>query len=71
MFICDFGNVNNFLSVIIQHFSCMLEFTAVEPLSVNEFPYLCDELAGPFEYRFFASCVSEIILLCTCKGFRN
>ena len=41
----------------------------VDPLSVDKFPYLCDELAAPFESRFFASYVSEIRLLCTCEGF--
>ena len=49
----------------------MLEFTAVGPLVVNEFSDLCDELAGPFDSRFFASYVSEIRLLCMCEGFRN
>ena len=71
MFIYDLSVKDQFLGVIIQKLSYMIEFTAVETFSINEFPYLCDELAGPFEYRFFASCVSEIILLCTCKGFRN
>ena len=43
----------------------------VEPLAVDYFSDLCDELAGPFEYRFFASDVSEIFLLCACEGCRN
>ena len=47
----------------------MIKFTVVEPLAVNDFPDLCDELAGSFESHFFASCVSEIRLLCTCEGF--
>ena len=47
MFICDFGVKDNFLSVITQRFSCVIDFTAVDPLAVNEFPDLCDELAGP------------------------
>ena len=47
----------------------MLEFTALEPLEVKEFPYLCYELTGPFDSPFFASYVSGIRLLCTCEGF--
>ena len=43
----------------------------VEPMALNESPDLCDELAGPFGLRSFASYMCEIILLCTCKGFRN
>ena len=71
VFIYHFGLENQFLGVIIQRFSCVLEFTAVDPLDVNEFRDLCDELAGPIESRFFAYYVSEIRLLCTCEGFRN
>ena len=71
MFICDFGIEDQFLGVIIQRFSCVLEFTTVEPLAVNECLDLCDELAGPFESPFFASYLSEILLLCTCKGFEG
>ena len=52
MFIDHFGVENQFLGVIIQRFSCVLEFTAVDPLDVNEFRDLCDELAGPIESRF-------------------
>ena len=52
MFICDIGFEDQFLGVIIQRFSCVLEFTKVEPLAVNEFPYLCGELAGPFKSHF-------------------
>ena len=48
MFVCDFGVEDQFLGVIVQCFSCVLEFTAGEPLSVYDFPYLCDDLAGPF-----------------------
>ena len=58
MFIFDLGVEDQFPGVIIQRFSCVVEFTAVEPLAVNEFPDLCDELACPFGSRFFASCVS-------------
>ena len=57
--------------MIFQHFSFVFEFTAAEPLAVYDFPDLCDELAGPFGLRSFASYMCEIILLCTCKGFRN
>ena len=71
MFACDFGVNDQIFGVIIQRFSRMLEFTVVEPLAVDEFPYFCDELAGPFESCFSASYVSEICLLCTCEGFRN
>ena len=52
MFICDFYVKDQFLGVIIQRFSCVLEFTAVDTLSVNEFIYLWDEFACPFESRF-------------------
>ena len=48
VFVCDFGVEDQFLGVIIQRFSHMLDFTVVEPLSVYEFPDLCDELASPF-----------------------
>ena len=49
----------------------MLEFTAVQPLSVDEFSDLCDDFSGLFCYHFFASGVSEIHLLCMCNGCRN
>ena len=52
MLICDFGVKYQFLVVIIQHLSCMLEFTAVDPLAINEFLDLCAELDGPFESHF-------------------
>ena len=48
IFVYDFGVKDHFLGVIAQFFSRVLEFTAVEPLSVDEYPYLCDELDGPF-----------------------
>ena len=64
MFVCDFGVKDQFFGVIIQRFSCVLEFTAVETLALKEFPYLCDELADQFESRIFASYVSKIHLLC-------
>ena len=69
MFVYDFGVKYQFFGVIIQRFSCVLEFTALEPLEVKEFPYLCYELTGPFDSPFFASYVSGIRLLCTCEGF--
>ena len=71
IFVYDFGVKDQFIGVIIQLFSRVLEFVAVDPLAVDEFPYLCDELSGPFESRFFASDVSEIRLLCTYEGCRN
>ena len=43
----------------------------MDPLVVHEFPDLCDELAGLFETRSFASFVSEIFLLCVCEGYVN
>ena len=48
MFICDLGIKDQFLVAIVQYFSRMLEFTAVEPFSVDGSPDLCDELTGPF-----------------------
>ena len=70
MFICDFGVEDKLLGIIVQMSSFVFEFTAVEPLAVNEFPDLCDELDGPFEYRPFASHMREICLLYTYLGFR-
>ena len=67
VFVYDFGVDDQFLGVITHRLSCVLKFTAVEPLAVYEFTDLCDELAGPFESRFFASYVSEIRFLCTLK----
>ena len=71
MFIFDFGAKDKFLGIVVQHFSCVFEFTAVEPLAVNEFTDFCDELAGPFESHTFDSYMCEIRLLCACEGFRN
>ena len=51
-FTCDFGVNDQFLGVIIHCFYCVIEFTAVEPFSINEFTDLCDELAGSFESCF-------------------
>ena len=48
MFLCDFGVDDQFLGMIVQRFSLMLEFTVVEPLTVDEFPDLCDDLTGLF-----------------------
>ena len=48
MFVFDISVKDKFLGVTVQCLSHMLEFTAVEPLSVDEYPYLCDELTGPF-----------------------
>ena len=48
MFFCYFGVEGQFLGVIVQRLSCVLEFTAVDPLSVYEFPDFCDEFTGPF-----------------------
>ena len=69
VFICDFGIEDQFLGVIIQRFYSVIGFTTVDPLAVNEFPDLCDELAGSFESSFFASYVSEINLLCPYEVF--
>ena len=71
VFICDFGIEDQFLGVLIQRFSLVLQFTEVNPLALNYFTDLCDELAGSLEACFIDSYVSEISLLCTCKGFRN
>ena len=71
MFICDFGVEHQFLSIIVYPLSRVFEFSTVESLAVNEFPGLCDELAGPFESRSFASYMCEIFLLCTCKVIKN
>ena len=57
--------------MIVQFFSHVFEFTAVEKLSLNDLPDLCDELTGPFGSHCFASGVSEIHLLCTYEGSRN
>ena len=48
MFICDLGVKDKFIGVIIQRLSCVLEFTMVEPLSIDKFQYFCDESTGPF-----------------------
>ena len=71
MFICDFCTEDKFLGIIFQGLFCVFSLTVVEPLSVNEFPDLCDELAGPFESCYFDSYMCERNLLCTCEGFRN
>ena len=70
MFVYNFVVKDQFLGVIVQCFSRMLGFTAIEPLSVDESPYLCDELTGPL-FPFFSSDVIEIRLLCTCEGCGN
>ena len=71
VFSCNFGVDDQFLGMIVQRLSRVLEFTAVNLFSADKFPDLYDELAGPFEPRFFAFCVSEIRLMCTCEGCRN
>ena len=48
VFVYNFGVEDKFLGVIVQRFSCMLDFDEVETLSIYEFPYLSDELTGPF-----------------------
>ena len=65
------GVKDQFLGVTVQRFSCVLEFTAVDPLDVYEFPCFCNELVDPFESCFLASYVSEIRLLCVCRRCRN
>ena len=52
VFVCDLGADDQFLGVIVQCFSCLLEFDRVETLSADEYPDLCDELTGPFYSRF-------------------
>ena len=47
-FVCDLGVNDQPLGVIVQYFYLMLEFTAMDPLSVYESTDLCDELTGPF-----------------------
>ena len=71
MFIYDFGVEDQFLSVIIQHSYRVFNFTAVEPLDVDNFPDLCDESARTFEYRFFASDVSEISFFAYVRGMKE
>ena len=56
--------------MIVEHLPHVIKFTAVEPLSVDEFPDLGDDLTGPFKSRF-SSDVSEKSLVCTCEGCRN
>ena len=48
VFVCDFNVDDQFIVVIVKGFYRVLEFNAVEPSSVYEFPDLCDELTGPF-----------------------
>ena len=71
VFIYDYAAKHQFFGIFVQRFSSMFEFTEVDPLAVNVFPYLCDKLAGPFESRYFAFYTSEIRLLCICEVFRN
>ena len=52
VFVCDFGVKGNFIEVIFQRLSHVLEFTAVDPLSVVDFTDLCYELTGPYESHF-------------------
>ena len=47
LFASDFGVEDQFLGVITQRLSRVLEFDAVGSLFVDEFPDLCDELTGP------------------------
>ena len=60
-----------FRCVIVQRLSHVLEFSAMEPLYISEFPDLYDELAGQLESCLFVFDVSEIHLLCKCEGCRN
>ena len=48
MSVCDLGVNDQFCGLILQSLFRVFEFTAVDPLSVDKFPYLCDDLAGPF-----------------------
>ena len=56
VFVCDFGAEDQFLGVIVQSFYCVLDFTVVDLLAVNEFPDLCGDLDGLFESRFCFLC---------------
>ena len=71
MFVCDFVIKYQFLGLIVQRFSHVLDFTTATLFSVDEFPDLCNELNGTFRSHFFALGVSEIRLLCTCEGCSN
>ena len=56
VFFYDFSAKDQFLGVIFQLFYCVLEFTVFDPLDVNEFPDLCDDLDGLFESRYCFLC---------------
>ena len=71
VFVCDIDVEDQFLCIIVQRFYHVLEFNAVDPLSVDESRDLCDDLTGLFKPNFFASDVSKIRLLCTHMGCRN
>ena len=63
--------MDHLLCVFIKRFYCVLEFIAVEPLAIDESPYLCDDLDDSFDSRFFASYVIKMCLLCKFEGCRN
>ena len=71
MFVCDFDVKDQFLSVILQRFSRVIEFNVMDTLAADEFLDLCDKFSGPVESHFFAYNISEIRLLSTCKGCRK
>ena len=56
VFVCDFGVEDQFLGVIGQRFSCVLDFTVVELLTIDESSDLCDELTGSFQSNFCFQC---------------
>ena len=65
MFDHDYGIEDQFLSIIVQSFSYMFDFTGMDTLTVNYLPYLCNMLPGPFESRFSTSGMCEIFF-CVC-----
>ena len=48
MFVCKFFVKDQLLGVIVTCFSRMIEFTAIDLLSVDESSDLCDDFTGPF-----------------------
>ena len=48
VFVCDFGSGDHFVGMISQRLSLVIDFSVMDPLAVDEFLDLCDELVGPF-----------------------
>ena len=55
MFFCDLGVKDRFLGVLVQCFYSLREITTLEPLTVDESSYFCDDFTGPFKSRFLLS----------------